>query len=330
MHNKTILLYCGAIGILLTTSGCLRLPPYRMKRKKVTIALPAQCKQTVRPTTTDCVNNQIDVCPEIKVQPTITIWIHGTRLLPNPIFSAYMYSKPGLHPITVLDKTYHLRQLADAIIQADPERYPLDHFYAFGWSGKLSEQVRKDASAALHHQLLSLRQYYKNKHGVTPKIRLITHSHGGNIALHLVDMKTPTNSLEIEELILMACPVQEKTMHNIQDPMFKKTYALYSSMDMLQILAPQFLCRVQIVGGKKKKTELKIPLLSSRRFEPDAKLAQIKIKINGRALCHTTFSSDAFMRLLPTIIDEINHWQHEEQQYRCDRPDTRRLMSIYT
>ena len=38
---------------------------------------------------------------------------------------------------------------------------------------------------------------------------------------------------------MMACPVQAKTMECIKDPMFKRIYSLYSSLDFVQILAPQ-------------------------------------------------------------------------------------------
>jgi len=331
MYAKTMLSYTTLVGLLITTSGCMHLPPYRMKRKKVVLTKP-NC-----PTTTfadaqhlAAINDSLATHIDIENQkPTITIWIHGTRLLPNPVFQAYMYSPAGLNPITDLDKSFHLRQLADAIINADPQRYPLDHFYIFGWSGKLDADVRKQAAEKLYAQLLQLIESYEQKNKTKPDIRIITHSHGGNIALHLADMNTPTKPVEIQELILLACPVQEKTMHHIKNDMFKKTYALYSSLDMLQVLAPQFMYRIERKNSKKHKTDLKLPLFSARRFAPEPKLAQIKIKINGHAIFHTTFTSANFTRLLPKIIDEINAWQMQEPQYPFDKPDTRRLMSIY-
>jgi len=304
-----------------------------MKRKKIILRSQTCSKKTEKIETQHAQTVQPTIATEIAIEnskPTITIWIHGTRLLPSPILHAYVYSKPGLHPITILDKNYYLRQSADAIIEANPERYPAEHFYSFGWSGKLNAAARKIASEQLHHELIDLLAHYEKKYTVKPTIRIITHSHGGNIALHLAEMKHPENALEIEELILLACPVQERTMHHIEDPMFKKTYALYSSLDMLQILAPQFLYRIERKKYKNKKMGIKMPLFSSKLFPPHPKLAQLKVKLNGTAIFHTTFSNASFTRMLPTIIDEIDSWQLAEQQYPFDKPDTRRLISIYT
>ena len=133
---------------------------------------------------------------------------------------------------------------------------------------------------------------------------------------------TIKRAIEIEELVLLACPVQNKTMHHLEDPMFKKVYALYASLDILQILAPQ-------QYFQKESTD-KLPYFSLRRFVPHPKLAQIKIKINGYSIAHTTFSSPTFTCMLPTILNEIENWQADEQQYPSDLPKTRRLMSVYT
>lgn len=316
MSAKNIIPYSSLIALVITSSGCLHLPPYRMKRKKVIVAQHTSKRHKKPIFDSPCL-------------PTLTIWIHGTRLLPSPIFRAYMYSPPGLNPISTLDTTYHLRQLADAIIQSDPKGYPLDHFYVFGWSGKLNALERAQEAEKLYSQLVTARNAYEQTYGIRPRIRIITHSHGGNIALQLARLKKQEDNLEIYELVLLACPVQKKTMHYLEDPMFGKVYSLYSSLDMLQILAPQFFYRIERKKGKKNDYESKIPCLSSRRFGPSPKLAQIKIKLNGRAIFHTKFTSAAFTRLLPHLLAEVDNWQLESQQYPHDKPDTRRLLSIY-
>ncbi|MDR3550977.1 MAG: hypothetical protein P4L31_06195 [Candidatus Babeliales bacterium] len=316
MNTKNLISYSSLMALVISSSGCLHLPPYRMKRKKVIIAKHTSKRH----------KKTVDSSPQT---PTLTIWIHGTRLLPSPIFRAYMYSPAGLNPVTTLDSSYHLRQLADAIIESDPTGYPLDHFYVFGWSGKLNALEREQAAQRLYDQLINTRTAYEQTHGIRPHIRIITHSHGGNIALQLARLKKPQDNLEIHKLVLLACPVQKKTMHYLEDPMFGKVYSLYSSLDMLQILAPQFFYRIERKNGNKKDSELKIPFFSDRRFGPSPKLAQIKIKLNGRAIFHTKFTSTAFTRLLPHLLDEVDNWQLESQQYPHDKPDTRRLMSIY-
>ena len=317
MFTKNLFFYSSLIVLVILSSGCLHLPPYRMKRRKVTIAQYTSKRHKY------CADSS-------KQAPTITIWIHGTRLLPNPIFRAYIYCPLGLNPITILDNTYHIRQLADAMIEADPVRYPLDNFYVFGWSGRLSEQERTLASIRLYGELICLRDTYEKEHGVRPHIRIITHSHGGNIALQLARIKQPKDDLVIKELVLLACPVQNKTMKYIEDPLFDKVYSLYSSLDILQILAPQFFYRIERKKGNKQGSELKIPFFSSRRFCPTPKLAQIKIKLNGRAIFHSKFTCASFTRLLPQLLESVDSWQSESQQYPHDKPDTRRLMSIYT
>ena len=316
MVSKSVLPYSTLVVLALTQSGCLHLPPYRIKRKKIIIP---QTEYTVH-------NAPITHADR---HPTVTIWIHGTRLIPNPVFHAYVYSPPGLNPVTVLDSSYHLRQVADAIVHADPINYPLDHFYIFGWSGKLSAEERTSAAQFLYQELVRLKTIYQEMHGITPRLRIITHSHGGNIALQLARLQQPEDHMTIDELILLACPVQKNTMDHVHDPLFKQVYSLYSSLDIFQVLAPQFCYRVQRKKGNKQYWQLKMPLFSSRKFEPHEKLAQIKVKVNGRAISHTKFTSTSFTRTLPTVVKEIAAWQTELPQYPHDTHDTRRLVSIY-
>ncbi|MCX5922413.1 MAG: hypothetical protein NTX86_03725 [Candidatus Dependentiae bacterium] len=315
-RHKTIAYYGVIIALALSTSGCLHLPPYRLKRRKVFIPLTTP------------------VCPpeNPSKEHSISIWIHGTRLIPRPILFNYFYSKPGLHHASVLNQNcYLLRELADTITNTDPQRFPFDNFYIFGWSGELSERTRKEAALELYQQLKELTVSYYEKYKVKPNIRLITHSHGGNVALNLTQVKNHLDKeFTIKELILLACPVQKKTMDYIHDPLFEKIYALYSSLDLWQVLAPQFLYRTEVHIKNKKVIRSKMPLFSERRFPSNPKLAQIKIKINGNAIFHSKFTSSKFMQLLPSILDEVTTWQKEEPQYPYDKPDTKRLLSIST
>ena len=316
VNEKSIMQYTAiSMGLMLGLSGCFHLPPYRMARKKLIIT------------------------PQIKSESsnsheqshTITVWIHGTRLAACPLLTSYVYSQPGLHPMSTLKSCYHLRQLADVLCKADPINYPADNFYIFGWSGKLDAAQRKEAALILYQSLTALITEYKQLHSVAPKIRLITHSHGGNVALHLPEVKDFADSeFKVDELILLACPVQEKTMHAVHHPLFKKIYALYSSLDMLQILAPQFFYRLEYVKDNRARSATKLPIFSSRRLPPDPKLAQIKIKMNGHAVFHTFFTTTKFTSMLPQIISEIDAWQVEKQQYPFENPTTRRLLSIRT
>lgn len=66
-------------------------------------------------------------------------------------------------------------------------------FYTFGWSGLISQSSRRFEAVrlynALHKELETLRA-----RGLNPKIRLITHSHGGNVALNLAAINTVLNN----------------------------------------------------------------------------------------------------------------------------------------
>lgn len=315
VNIKAIMEYALLISLMLGLSGCLHLPPYRMARKKLFMHPPAK----PIPVNTSASEH------------TITVWIHGTRLATAPLTTSYVYSHPGLHPMNTLKPCYHLRQLADALCQADPIQYPRDNFYIFGWSGKLNAAKRREAARNLYESLSNLITSYKVKFGVMPKIRLVTHSHGGNVALCLPEVKDSADTqFTIDQLILLACPVQEKTMHAVHKPLFNKIYALYSSLDMLQILAPQFFYRLEYVRDKRNRSAVKVPLFSSRRFHPDPKLAQIKIKINGHAVFHTFFTTTLFASMLPRVISDIDAWQKEKQQYPLEDATTRRLLSIHT
>jgi len=55
-----------------------------------------------------------------------------------------------------------------------------------------------------------------------PKVTLISHSHGGNVALNLAAIAEKESPLSIERLILLACPVQQETAALVDAPMFKK------------------------------------------------------------------------------------------------------------
>ncbi|MEX2438170.1 MAG: hypothetical protein WD449_02860, partial [Candidatus Babeliales bacterium] len=102
----------------------------------------------------------------------------------------------------------------------------------------------------------------------------------------------------INELIVLACPVQEKTSHLTQSPLFKNIYSIYSTMDHIQWLDPQWLHR-------NSKT-----FFSERLFEPQANLKQIDIIIDTWGIFHINFLFETFNRLLPKIINSMKALDH--------------------
>ena len=171
----------------------------------------------------------------------ITIFIHGTTppdaIMGIPPVRSFFYCPPGLTKAAELDQQYHTAKIVQLLNAADQQEFDLHHFYLFGWSGTLSHQARKEAAQQLHAALNSLIQ-----DEFAPLIRIITHSHGGNVALLLHEMangSTSSDSLIIDELILLACPVQTETAAHAHAPLFKKIYSIHSHSDLLQVLDPQ-------------------------------------------------------------------------------------------
>ncbi len=257
--------------------------------------------------------------------PPITIWIHGTRFIRRPIFQSFFNGKPSLKLAQELAPDYYLHHLAHALNRADPKKHPLKTMYLFGWSGKLNAIIREQAAIALYDDIATISTEYETQYGIKPIIRIIGHSHGGNVALNLAKIKKDNPSFIIEELVLLACPVQQITKSYIEDEMFKRTYALYSTLDMVQVLAPQMVYTMYRTKRGRIRSEMCWPPLSSRRFNTTHKLSQVKIKINGRALFHSEFTGNRFAAMLPHILHVIDSWHNNEPALK-----TNQLLCVYT
>jgi len=244
-----------------------------------------------------------------KEEDVITIWVHGTRssdFVHNYVLKKLLYRKVGLHSAKSYDKTYNRRKIAQQLSDQNTMRFVFENFYYFGWSGKLNHKKRRTAATKLHKAISELIKKYKIKHSIEPKIRLITHSHGGNVALCLAKINAKTiDSIKIHELILLACPVQKKTAKLTKNEMFENIYSLYSGIDILQIIDPQGLKMLQKYKPRK-------PFFSQRKFEPQKNLSQVKIKVNGRGILHLEFLLSKFISSLPHILDEIDDWNKRD------------------
>lgn len=221
--------------------------------------------------------------------PAIVIWIHGTRthaLFPpthvgnkqNKITITLdknnPYSPLGIHSLLSVNQELHVATIGHAIHESNPKLYLPEHIYLFGWSGEFTPEGRAAAGALLYKELGELVHAYETNYGSCPPITIITHSHGGNVALeagslfdaevgtHIntqADTRTSTsdsgitaahnkrgkensenkiknNYLKIDKLILLACPVQKKTRPYITSRLFKNVYSIHSHKDYFQIL----------------------------------------------------------------------------------------------
>src|SRR3990172_6864759 len=150
-------------------------------------------------------------------RPRVTIWIHGTHFWFNKLIPGIKKQKKGLSPASSVPEYFIYNKLiARKLSTVDAAQFPYDHFYLFAWSGQLSFQARQEAAQHLHNELNILISEYLAKYGSSPEITLITHSHGGNVALNLAKVKKPESSFAIDRLIMLAVPVQKRTSCFVQ------------------------------------------------------------------------------------------------------------------
>ncbi len=227
---------------------------------------------------------------------TITVWVHGSLVGPNFIFHDFFYRRMGMVRAQDYHHRYHSRDMALSLCTADPDSYHMEHFYFWGWSGKLSRGARATEAQTLYTDLKTLIAYYKKACAETPlRLRLISHSHGGNVLLNLCQAQDETNPLVFDELILLACPVQFATKEYVHSDCFKKIYSFYSA-DLYQVIDFQ----------RTKKNGKNIKMHSDRRFQEVPNLRQAKIKINGWALTHVEFMLDKFLKHVPRLCKELD------------------------
>lgn len=227
-------------------------------------------------------------------EPTISIWIHGTQLMSKKETHG---THIGLKSVSTLTP---IEPLHAAAHRAHKETDPVIHeMYSFIWSGKLSFKSRLKAATLLYNQLEQVIQNYYAIFNIYPKIRLITHSHGGNVALNLarIHENLKGSLTTIHELILLACPVQRETSSYLEHSLFESVYALYSKIDLVQVIDPQGFYDGNIFH-----------IFSKRRFDWHQKLLQAEIRINHKRLTHTMFQKESFLDILPCIIDALQVW----------------------
>jgi len=236
-------------------------------------------------------------------RPVITVWVHGTRAISKTIFPHFFRAVPGIHHASAYNNKNNLLRIAHALDSADPKDFAFKNMYMFGWDGRLSVKRRKNAARKLYKEILELREQAKKKYGVMPFLRIVTHSHGGNVTLYMAEIQDEFNEkFNVDELVLLACPVQKRTSDFIQDNMFTNIYSFYSKIDMIQVLDPQGL---QKVWSRKEKRKPGTPLFSQRTFPEQDNLKQIKVRMNGRSLRHIDFILEKFLKELPRMLNEI-------------------------
>lgn len=247
----------------------------------------------------------------------VTIFIHGTlppkAICKLPIVNNFFYCPEGLTLASDLnldsEKIYHLAQVPFILQKSAPEDFQLDQFYLYGWSGDLSHQARLDAAFKLYELIKQIN---------CSDIRIITHSHGGNVALNLkaVAEKHEDKNFIIHELILLACPVQKITSEFIKSSIFIKKYVFHSHADLFQIIDPQGIYNF-IENFKQNKVEFG-PLFSERHFDDHPDVFHVKMVSNNRPLLHVEFLLEKFLYFLPKALNIIKSTENLSKEILID------------
>lgn len=127
----------------------------------------------------------------IKIEPTFDVKkIKNTKLVAYPIIKAY-------------------QTIAEKIMP----KHQVNHFYTYGWSGLLSLSYRRKEAVRFFNELNTEIERYQSK-GINPKIRILSHSHGGNLVLNLaaVNKVLSSNLLETKKTQLSKNPEKNESL----------------------------------------------------------------------------------------------------------------------
>ena len=120
-------------------------------------------------------------------------------------------------------KNIIIAKLLKLLIDNGPDRFCSETFISLDGQERFHLKNGNVAARQLYQELKELREDYKKKYGKEPVIRILAHSHGGNVALLLERVKDKDDTtFAIDELILLAVPVQTHTMYYTHAPYSKK------------------------------------------------------------------------------------------------------------
>jgi hypothetical protein len=111
---------------------------------------------------------------------------------------------PSFNLQTTKNKKYAIYPIAKAyeiILESIKPGKEQNHFYTFGWSGLMSQSRRRMEAVRFYNAISQELETYTKK-GIYPKIRILAHSHGGNLALNLGAVKSALLNLKEPEKFL--------------------------------------------------------------------------------------------------------------------------------
>lgn len=187
--------------------------------------------------------------------------MQGRGLLPIDINK----SAPGAAPSFIAQVFEYMNQ------HIYKKNSPKNYYYTYGWSGLLSKNQRYSDSLQFYRELQQEVKKFRAR-GIEPKIRMLGYSHGGKIILNLAEVQKKEavdKSLHIDEVLFLGMPIQCSDVEEINNPIFKKIYNIFSGGDRIQKL--DFFSAGQFFSDRRFKAK--------RQQELPSKLIQVEIKV---------------------------------------------------
>jgi len=239
----------------------------------------------------------------------VTIWVHGLKLFGTN------KSGLGLRHSSDFIRRDSLARVMRALKASYTDQFSIDHVYGFVWTAEFSLKGRETASKDLNAALEKLSQQFHFGATGAPKLRLIGFSEGANVVLSLAKYKHD-GTYTVNELVLLAGPVQYSTAHLVHDQLFHRVYNMYSSGDYVQLISPQAIYDLDFAN----------PVLTTRRFADAPNLVQATMRTNGHTMGHFGFNNPKFVVMLNSTIELMNQWIDEKQS---DKTNKYYIVTVY-
>lgn len=145
-----------------------------------------------------------------------------------------LISKPIQDPEVCHKAAINCVRAYDAFIPKN--KHEQNHYYTFGWLGLMSETCREQASEQLYDCLYNLKQEF-TKNNDTVTFTLQSHSHGGQLVLHLAQVRKERGDHDffIDYAIMSATPLYYHKAKYAASGMFKVILNMHAQHDMIQV-----------------------------------------------------------------------------------------------
>jgi len=254
------------------------------------------------------VTSQSTIAPDALCQtPSITVVIHGTKLFIGSFYLNYFDGKPQIKHASALPAAKCSSKFLKDVASCPSNAFPYKDLYYFGWSGLISVKEHNKAAEALYDQLVVLSNQYYQKYHVKPHIRIVGHSHGGNLGLRLgLFHARKQKDILIDELVMLATPVHRTTAQFGYSPLFKNIYSFYACLDCFQAIAPEICESIYDDTGTLVLNKRRGYLFSGQTFPTYIPIKQARIKKDGHTITHSDFMTKEFFCALPALIRKVD------------------------